>query len=78
MYYIIFADLQAYPKGEFSHIETYKEFIESHCEHILLVADSCYVTIFCKNKETIEHITKNNKFYRTFSHYERYRNICGH
>lgn len=59
MYYIIFADLQAYPKGEFSDIETYEEFIESQCELVLLVVDSCYVTIYCKNKETIELLYKN-------------------
>lgn len=59
MYYIISADLQAYPKGKFSHIETYEEFIESQCELILLVVDCCYVTIYCKNKETIELLYKN-------------------
>ncbi|MGE7604411.1 DUF2691 family protein [Peribacillus sp. NPDC097675] len=59
IYYIIFADLQAYPKGEFSDIETYEEFIESQCELILLVVDSCYITIYCKNKETIELLYKN-------------------
>lgn len=58
-YYIIFADLQAYPKGEFSEIETYAEFIESKCELILLVVDCSYVTIYCKNKEAIELLYKN-------------------
>ncbi|MGG4266651.1 DUF2691 family protein [Peribacillus simplex] len=59
MYYIIFSDLQAYPKGEFFDIETYEEFIESQCELILLVVDSCYVTIYSKNKETTELLYKN-------------------
>ncbi|MGF9977993.1 DUF2691 family protein [Viridibacillus arvi] len=59
IYYIIFADLQAYTDGEFSDIETYEEFIESQCEIVLLVVDSCYVTIYCKNKETIELLYKN-------------------
>ncbi|ARK30222.1 DUF2691 family protein [Halalkalibacter krulwichiae] len=58
-YYIIFADLQAYPKDEFSDIETYEDFIKSQCELVLLVVDSCYVTIYCKNKETIELLYKN-------------------
>ena len=53
-YYVIFADLQAYPKEEFSDIETYDEFLKINCELILLVVDSCYVTIYCKNKGTIE------------------------
>jgi Protein of unknown function (DUF2691) len=58
-YYVIFADLQAYPKDEFSDIETYDEFLKSNCELILLVVDSCYVTIYCKNKGTIELLYKN-------------------
>lgn len=58
-YYVIFADLQAYPKGELSNIETYDEFLKSNCELILLVVDSCYVTIYCKNKGTIELLYKN-------------------
>jgi hypothetical protein len=58
-YYVIFADLQAYPKEEFSDIETYDEFLKSNCELILLVVDSCYVTIYCKNKGTIELLYKN-------------------
>lgn len=58
-YYIIFADLQAYPKDDFSDIETYEDFIKSQCELVLLVVDSCYVTIYCKNKETIELLYKN-------------------
>lgn len=58
-YYIVFADLQAYPKGEFSEIETYENFIESKCELVLLVVDSCYFTIYCRNKETIELLYKN-------------------
>lgn len=58
-YYIVSADLQAYPKGEFSEIETYDDFIESQCELVLLVVDSCYFTIYCRNKETIELLYKN-------------------
>ncbi|MGG3942132.1 DUF2691 family protein [Peribacillus psychrosaccharolyticus] len=58
-YYIVFADLQAYPKGEFFEIETYENFIESKCELVLLVVDSCYFTIYCRNKETIELLYKN-------------------
>ena len=58
-YYMIFADLQAYPKGTLSHIKTYEEFIESQCELVLLVADCSYVTIYCKNKGTLEWLYKN-------------------
>lgn len=58
-YYMIFADLQAYPKGTLSHIKTYEEFIESQCELVLLVTDCSYVTIYCKNKGTLEWLYKN-------------------
>ena len=58
-FYIVSADLQAYPKGGFTEIETYEDFIESHCELVLLVVDSCYFTIYCRNKETIELLYKN-------------------
>ncbi|MBP1989429.1 DUF2691 family protein [Paenibacillus eucommiae] len=54
-YYIIFADLQAYPKGHtISKMETYEEFTQSECELVLLVADSCYSTLYCKNKGKLE------------------------
>ncbi|WP_028390963.1 DUF2691 family protein [Bacillus cihuensis] len=59
IHYIISADLQAYRKGEFSDIRTYEEFIESTCELVLLVVDSCYVSIYCKNKELIEMLYMN-------------------
>lgn len=59
VYYIIFADLQAYPKGKVSEIETYEEFVESECELVLFVVDSCYTVIYCKDKEN------SNYFIRT-------------
>ncbi|RJS59192.1 DUF2691 family protein [Bacillus sp. PK3_68] len=60
-YYLIFVDLQAYPKGEVSEVKTYTEFIESKCELVLLVVDSCYGTIYCKNKRKIELLYRNAK-----------------
>lgn len=59
-YYIIFTDLKAYPKGkEFSSIENYADFKISTCELALLVVDSIYVTIYCKDSEAIELLYKN-------------------
>ena len=58
-YYVIFADLQAYPSKEISSIETYEEFMESDCELVLLVVDCSYVTIYCKNQEAIISLQKN-------------------
>lgn len=59
VYYIIFADLQAYPKGKVSEIGTYEEFVESECELVLFVVDSYYTVIYCKDKEKLELLYKN-------------------
>jgi hypothetical protein len=53
-YYIIFADLQAFPKGEFSAIDSYDQFLGSKCELVLIVVDCSYATIYCKNKKDLE------------------------
>jgi len=58
-YYIIFADLQAYPKGKFDEINTYEEFMKSDCELVFLVEDSCYATIYCKDKDKLQLLYKN-------------------
>ena len=60
IYYLIFADLKAYPKGEvLGDIETYEEFKESKCELVLLVADCTYVTIYAKDQKAIELMYEN-------------------
>ncbi|MFA2692157.1 DUF2691 family protein [Bacillus mycoides] len=60
IYYVIFADLKAYPKGEeVVDIETYEEFKESKCELVLLVADSTYVTIYAKDQKEIKSLYEN-------------------
>jgi len=60
IYYVIFADLKAYPKGEeVVDIETYEEFKESKCELVLLVADCTYVTIYAKDQKKIELMYEN-------------------
>uniref|UniRef100_UPI0015F71EA8 DUF2691 family protein n=1 Tax=Priestia aryabhattai TaxID=412384 RepID=UPI0015F71EA8 len=64
VYYIIFADLKAYPKEKISEIATYEEFIESNCELVLLVVDSCYTTIYCKDKEKLGLLYRNAQAYR--------------
>ena len=62
-YYVIFADLQAYPKGKITEINTYEEFAESNCELVLLVVDSYYATIYCKDKAKLELLFKNAQDY---------------
>ncbi|MFQ3546104.1 DUF2691 family protein [Halobacillus rhizosphaerae] len=60
LYYIIFADLKAFPKGEkVNNIDTYEEFLDSNCKLVLLVVDSVYSTIYCKDKEKIKLLYSN-------------------
>ncbi|MEK5246996.1 DUF2691 family protein [Bacillus sp. FSL R9-9530] len=60
IYYLIFADLKAYPKGEeVVDIETYEEFKESKCEVVVLVADGDYIQVYAKNQEEIEMMYEN-------------------
>lgn len=58
-YYIISAELQTFPKNAVVRVETFEEFMASNCQLVLLVVDSIYVTIYCKNQETIELLNKN-------------------
>ncbi|KOP83866.1 DUF2691 family protein [Cytobacillus solani] len=61
-YYLIFADLKAFPSGEsLRNVETYEEFVNSKCQLVLLIVDSAYVTIYCKEKEDIESLYQNAK-----------------
>ena len=53
-YYVIFAELQAYPDSSFSVVENYGEFIDSDCELVLLVVDCIYVDLYCKDESMIE------------------------
>ncbi|HHK5535348.1 TPA: DUF2691 family protein [Bacillus mobilis] len=60
IYYLIFADLKAYPKGEvLEEIETYEEFKESKCEVVVLVADGDYIHIYAQDQEAIELMYEN-------------------
>ncbi|HDX9655917.1 TPA: DUF2691 family protein [Bacillus toyonensis] len=60
IYYLIFADLKAYPKGEvLKEIETYEEFTESKCEVVVLVADGDYIHIYAKDQKAIELMYEN-------------------
>lgn len=60
IYYLIFADLKAYPKGESAgDIETYEEFKESKCEVVVLVADGDYIQIYAKDQKAIELMYEN-------------------
>lgn len=54
IYYLIFADLKAYPKGEEAiDIETYEEFKESKCEVVVLAVDASTYKFMQKNKKRL-------------------------
>ena len=40
-------------------IDTYEDFLSGNCEMIILIADTCYVDIYCKNIDWLETIYKN-------------------
>ncbi|MOA55476.1 hypothetical protein D3C78_1792740 [compost metagenome] len=59
-YYLIFANLKAYPKEKnVKDIKTYEEFLKSDCQLVLLVVDSAYVTVYCKDKVLLENLYHN-------------------
>ncbi|MEK4251881.1 DUF2691 family protein [Paenibacillus sp. FSL W7-1287] len=59
-YYLIFADLKAYPKGTYiTEINTYKEYLDCDCQLSLLVIDSSYISIYCKESELLEDLYEN-------------------
>ncbi|MEK3735244.1 DUF2691 family protein [Paenibacillus sp. FSL M8-0334] len=61
-YYLIFQDLKAFPKGSKPiEIITYDDFLSSNCELALLVVDSSYTTIYCKNAKLVEGLYSNAK-----------------
>ena len=58
--YIIFADFKAYPQGESTKdVLTYEEFLNSQCQLIVLVVDSSYVAVYCKDTEMLNLIYQN-------------------
>lgn len=56
-YYLIFANLKAYPRGaNIIDVMSYEEYIASECQIILLVIDSVYITVYCKDLEKLEDL----------------------
>ncbi|MCI3986008.1 DUF2691 family protein [Bacillus vallismortis] len=54
-------NLQAFPFGKtVDQVETYEEFVDSDCELVLLLADSSYVEIYCKDRNAIEKLPCGN------------------
>ncbi|PQP80761.1 hypothetical protein C0Q44_26400 [Paenibacillus sp. PCH8] len=56
-YYLIFANLKAYPKGaQITDVMTYEDYMVSECQMVVLVIDSIYVTVYCKDLEKVEEL----------------------
>jgi hypothetical protein len=69
-YYIIFASLKAFPRGKnIIDVRTFEDFINSDCQLVVLVVDCAYVTIYCKDPETLESLY-NNSITKGFSKVE--------
>ncbi|UQZ32186.1 hypothetical protein C2I18_00635 [Paenibacillus sp. PK3_47] len=59
-YYVIFADLKAFPKAStVINVQTYEEYKNSDCQLALLVVDSVYVTMYCKDQEKLKGLYLN-------------------
>ncbi len=56
-YYVIFADLKAFPQREdVVEIKSYEDFLKSSCEMVLLIIDSSYVSLFVKEESIIDKL----------------------
>ncbi|MGM0790064.1 DUF2691 family protein [Bacillus infantis] len=55
--YLIFADLKAFSKGKAADdIRTYKDFLKSDCQIAILIVDSSYTAVYCKDRERTERL----------------------
>ena len=62
-HYLIFVDIKAFQPNMSSEIITYEDFLHSTCEFVLLVIDSQYVTIYCKDHELLNSLYENASLY---------------
>jgi hypothetical protein len=61
-YYLIFANLKAYPKGaNIKDVVSYEEYLLSECQIVLLVIDSVYISVYCKDRESLEDLYNHIK-----------------
>lgn len=66
--YIVAITLMAF-NGEFAPIVNYNDFKKSNCDLVVLISDSVFVEIYCKNKDDIEKL-KNNALNFGFTNIE--------
>ena len=56
-YYVVFANLQAYPTGsDFKELNTHGDFLKSGCEIAMFISDSIFVDIYAKDEKIINKI----------------------
>ncbi|MNL03625.1 hypothetical protein D3C87_1241660 [compost metagenome] len=61
-YYLIFQDIKAFPLNSKTYeITTYDDFLNSSCVLALLVIDSSYIAVYCKDLELLEGLYNNAK-----------------
>jgi hypothetical protein len=59
-YYMIFADIKAYPLGcESTELETFEDFLKSNCELIFLCTDSTFIEFYCKDRDILDKVYNN-------------------
>ena len=54
--YLIFVNVKAFSKEPVKDIETYEAFRDSHCDLALLIVDSTFVDMYCKDQQMIESL----------------------
>ncbi len=61
-YYMVFADIKAFPLG-LGHggikINSFKDFLESNCEIVLLCTDSMYIEFYSKSRKLLDKVYNN-------------------
>jgi len=45
-------------QSEVSAIDTYEDYVNSNCEMIVIIFDSAYLEVYCKNTQLLRHIYK--------------------
>ncbi|MDL9996022.1 DUF2691 family protein [Bacillus stercoris] len=58
-YYTIFVELKAFPHGKTVNQVIHMKSLLTVIAFVLLIADNSYVSIYCKNKNTIEKLYFN-------------------
>ncbi|MFS0836596.1 DUF2691 family protein [Paenibacillus sp. 1P03SA] len=59
-HYLIFVDIKAFPAGStVREIKDYGQFTNSGCELALIIVDSVYAALYCKDQELLARLKEN-------------------